>query len=197
MTGSDRQSAIEGCFGSSAYCRLYARECVGYYSHTIGEAGDPAVVILVPGERSWVAVTMGRTGARGAGRGFRSGARGAGHRSAPRVRPYQPCLWLPSLRCSSGAHARQIRCGRCRDRAQFTDTVNWVPNTSRSSAISAMDSAESLPLPTRASPKEQNHPETHKHSKLGTCKLLGLDSEQFRFCPLIPSPAIVPLIAEQ
>ena len=50
-------------------------------SHTIGEAGDPAVVTWVPGERS--GVTRGRTGARGVGHGFRPGARGAGRRSAP------------------------------------------------------------------------------------------------------------------
>ena len=78
VTGSDRQSAIMRCFGPSAYCRLYARECVGCYSHMIGhgEAGDPVVVGRVPCERSWVAVTRWRTGARG--------------RSAPPVRPCQP-----------------------------------------------------------------------------------------------------------
>ena len=79
-------TAIEGCFGSRAYCRLYARECVSCYSHKIGEAGDPAVVIREPGpgERSWVAVARGHTGARGAGRGFRSGpgTRGRGARGA-------------------------------------------------------------------------------------------------------------------
>ena len=36
-------------------------------------------------------MTRGRTGARGAGRGFRSGAGGAGRRSAPPLRPCQPC----------------------------------------------------------------------------------------------------------
>ena len=79
-----RPPAIEGCVGSSAYCGLYARECVSFYSHMKGDAVDPAVVIRVPGragpgERSWVAVTRGRTG-----------ARGAGHRSAPPLRPCQP-----------------------------------------------------------------------------------------------------------
>ena len=56
-SGCDWQSAIEGYFGSSAYCRVYAGECISCYSDTIGDAGDPAVVILVPGERSWVAVS--------------------------------------------------------------------------------------------------------------------------------------------
>ena len=83
-----RPPAIEGCVGSSAYCRLYARECVSCYSHTIGDAGDPAVVIRVPCERSWVAVTRGRTGAWGAGFGRGRGARGAGLR--PRCAPANP-----------------------------------------------------------------------------------------------------------
>ena len=100
-------TAIEGCFGSRAYCRLYARECVSCYSHKIGEAGDPAVVIREPGpgERSWVAVARGHTGARGAGRGFRSGARGAGRRSVPRLRPCQPWRRASGCKCAQTIRA--------------------------------------------------------------------------------------------
>ena len=71
------------------------------YSHTIlvGEAGDPEVVIRVPGERSWIVLTRGRTGARA-----RVSVGGAG-RGAQVCAPVAP---LPTLKLMAPgfAHAR-------------------------------------------------------------------------------------------